>query len=283
MRRTLYGRRRSRGTIERSSSSRRSCGSSVDATGGGAGGGGGDGQDGRFPHQEPPPGDERQVGDPHRPELLAAAAPAGAIHQADQGHPHVVRQAFGEDHLLPDGGVCGAAADGEVVALHGHAPARDAALADDHVRGKEVHELLVVVRRLPGDRASLVECPSVEEAIDALANRQPAAAMLALDPLVPAHPARELLAPAQLLELGLPGHRRRGYSRGHEGAPATRGVFTSEIERGPLRGPLSCIETSPTPPKHHAGAGYPPNRSLVPTSARSGQSLSRYLLSLRAP
>ena len=53
------------------------------------------------------------------------------------GSAQVVREPLGPHHLLPDRGVGGAAADGEVVALHDRAPALDPALPDHHVRGQE--------------------------------------------------------------------------------------------------------------------------------------------------
>jgi hypothetical protein len=86
-----------------------------------------------------------------------------------------VRHALGVDGLLPDGGIGRAAADREVVALDDGAAAVDAPLADDRVRGEEVGELTVlVVGAAPGESTGLVEAARVEEAVDPLANRQPA-------------------------------------------------------------------------------------------------------------
>ena len=159
-------------------------------------------------HHEVEAGQRRHVGEAHLLERLDAAAAARAVHEPDEREAQVVGQALGVDGLLPDRGVGGAAADGEVVALHDRAAAVDAALADDRVRGQELGQLAVlVVGAAAGERSGLVEAARVEEPLDPLANRQPAGRVLALDPLLAAHPPRELLAPAQLLELGLPGHR----------------------------------------------------------------------------
>ena len=63
-------------------------------------------------------GQRRDVGEAHLLERLDAAAATGAVHEPDERQPQVVRHALRVDGLLPDGGVGGAAADGEVVALH---------------------------------------------------------------------------------------------------------------------------------------------------------------------
>ena len=123
-------------------------------------------------------------------------------------------EALGVDHLLPDGGVRRAAAHGEVVRLEDGATAVDPSLADDHVGRREVDELRALVLAAPGDRAGLVEAPVVDQAGHALADRQAAAGVLARDALLAAHAPRELLAPAQLLELGLPGHGAPEHTRG---------------------------------------------------------------------
>ena len=68
---------------------------------------------------------------------------------------------------------------------------------------------VLVVGPAAGERTGLVERARVEEALDALPDRQSSGRVLALDALLAAHPPRELLAAAQLLELGLPGHAGR--------------------------------------------------------------------------
>jgi len=51
-----------------------------------------------------------------------------------------------------------------------------------------------------------VERVPVEEAFDPLADREPAGLVLALDVLGAAHRARQLLAPLELFDLGIPIH-----------------------------------------------------------------------------
>ena len=83
----------------------------------------------------------------------------------------------------------------------------DPALPDHHVGRQEGLELAVLaVGRLAGDRARLVEAALVEQPLDPLPHRQPPAGVLALHALLAAHPPRQLLAAAQLLELRLPVH-----------------------------------------------------------------------------
>jgi hypothetical protein len=115
--------------------------------------------------------------------------------------------ALGPHHLLPDGGVGRPAADGEVVGLDHRATPVDAALADHRVGRQEARQLSrVVVLALARDGAGLVEAAGIEQALHALAHGELAGGVLARDALGPAHPARERLAAAQLVELGLPGH-----------------------------------------------------------------------------
>ena len=64
-----------------------------------------------------------------------------------------------------------------------------------------------VVLGLAGDGADLVEAAAIDQAVDALAHGEPAAVVLALDLVGAAHPPRQLLARAQLVELRLPAHR----------------------------------------------------------------------------
>jgi hypothetical protein len=79
----------------------------------------------------------------------------------------------------------------------------------DRVGRHEARQLArVVVLALARDGAGLVEAAGVEEALDALAHGELAGGVLARDALGPAHPAGELLAASQLVELGLPRHRQ---------------------------------------------------------------------------
>ena len=152
-------------------------------------------------------GDERHVRVAHLLERLDRAAAARPVHEPHQRQPQVVREPLGVDHLLPDGGVGRAAADGEVVALHDRRAALDLALPADHVgRGERAELAVLVVGRAARQRAGLVERARVEQPLDPLAHRPAARGVLARHPLLAAHLAGERLAAAQLLELGLPAH-----------------------------------------------------------------------------
>ena len=171
----------------------------------------------------------RDVGEAHGLERLDAAPAARAVDQAHERHAQLVGGALGPHHLLPDGGVGRSAADREVVGLDHRAAPVDAALADDHVGRQEARQLArVVVLALARQRAGLVEAAVVEQALDALAHGELAGGVLARDALGPAHLARELLAAAQLVELGLPRHR-------HAVCRTAAQVGSSGHDRRPLR------------------------------------------------
>ena len=108
--------------------------------------------------------------------------------------------------LLRDGRIGRAAAHGEVVADHHHRPAVDAAAAEHavgrrHVLQPAVRVVLAVARRCAPTSWKL---PASTSRVDALAHRQPAAVVLALD-LVGARPspAASALRRAQFVEFGL--------------------------------------------------------------------------------
>ena len=205
-------------------------------------------------HDQVEAGQRRHVREAHLLERLDAAAATRAVHEPDERKPQVVCHALGVDGLLPDGGVGRAAADREVVALDDGAAAVDATLADDRVRGEELGELAVLgVGAAPGERTGLVEAARVEEPVDPLANRQPARLMLPADALLAAHAPGELLAPAQLLELGLPGHAPGDPSA----AKGVRPVPCSRCLARTPRGRPSRAAPRPSraaPPRGRAGA-----------------------------
>jgi hypothetical protein len=152
-------------------------------------------------------GQRRDVGEAHGLQALDGAAAAGPVDQAHERLAQLVGGALGPHHLLPDGGVRGPAADGEVVGLDDGAAPVDATLADDHVGGHEALELAVlVVGADAGEPAGLVEGSVVEQPVDALADRELALRALARDALLTAHLVRQRLPAAEFLELGLPGH-----------------------------------------------------------------------------
>ena len=105
---------------------------------------------------------------------------------------------------------------GEVVAAYRHGAAVDAAAAHDEVGRHEVGEVAgLVVLRLAGDGADLVERAGIEQALDALAHGELAAVMLALDLVGAAHAVRQLFAAAQVVDLGLPAHRSASQRNSH--------------------------------------------------------------------
>jgi len=63
-----------------------------------------------------------------------------------------------------------------------------------------------VVLALAGDRTRLVKAARVEQSVQPLAHVVPPGRVLARDTLFATHALRQLLAPAQLVELGLPAH-----------------------------------------------------------------------------
>ena len=103
-----------------------------------------------------------------------------------------MREPLGVDHLLPDRGVGGAAADGEVVALHDRrggrrsGPGRTTMLA-----GSEVGRARRPRRRSPTPASAPVSWKRarVEQALDPLAHRQPAATRAGARP-APRRPSR---------------------------------------------------------------------------------------------
>ena len=171
------------------------------------------GHDRHVLHGDLHPGHVRHVGEAHLLERLDRAAAARAVDEPRQRQPQVVRHPLRVDHLLPDRGVRGAAADREVIRLHDEPAPVGLALPDDHVGRHERLELAVgAVARDAGQRARLVEGPRIEQPLDPLADGQLARGVLAIDARgavgVRAWVGRECLAPAQLLELGLPRHGR---------------------------------------------------------------------------
>lgn len=79
----------------------------------------------------------------------------------------------------------------------------------EDVRRREVHELVAFVGGEAGQGPDLVEGAGVAEPVDPLADGQPSLVVLALDALGSSHALGELGPPADLVELGLPGHEHQ--------------------------------------------------------------------------
>jgi hypothetical protein len=137
---------------------------------------------------------------------LDAPAAARSFDQTDDRQAKLVRHLFGVDLLEMDGRVGGAASNREVVAAHHDAPAVDRPRAGDDVGRREVDELIAFVGREPGQGADLVERAGIEQPLEAFANGESSLIVLPLDAFFAAHPARELLATADLFEFRFPGH-----------------------------------------------------------------------------
>ena len=138
---------------------------------------------------------------------LHRAAAAGAVDQPYDRQPKLVRHLLRHHLLLPDGGIGGAAAHREVVAADHDRSAVDPAASEHEIgRLQRLKLAVVAVAAAPRDRADLVEAVRVEQAVDALAHREPAGIVLALDLFGPAHLPGERLAPPQFFDLGFPAH-----------------------------------------------------------------------------
>ena len=152
------------------------------------------------------------------------AAAAGAFDEADEGEAELVGHLFGEDVFGADGGVGGAAADGEVVGDDDDGAVVNAAAADDDVGGGEVDEFAgIVVLGAAGDGAGFVEGAVVEEAVDPFASGEASAFVLALHFVGAAHLVGEGLTALEFVEFGLPGHGVVSPGRGLVGGPSMAG------------------------------------------------------------
>jgi hypothetical protein len=99
-------------------------------------------------------------------------------------------------------------------------------------RGHVLAPPVGVVLADAGDRAHFVEAVLVEQAVDALAHRQAAGVVLALDLVGPAHLVGHGGAPGQFVEFGVPGHRHRprcGCRGGAQSSAARSCFFTLPV------------------------------------------------------
>src|SRR4051794_27016280 len=105
---------------------------------------------------------------------------AGAFDHPDQRDAVFAGHVFRHLILVLDRSVGRSAADGEVIAEHDDRSAIDTAATEDAIGGHEAgHGALAgIVGRLAGYRADLEEGRRVEQVVDALAYREPAAGVL---------------------------------------------------------------------------------------------------------
>ena len=83
----------------------------------------------------------------------------------------------------------------------------DLAAAHDDVGRREIDQVVAsVIFRLAGDAADLAERTLVEQPVDALADGEPSAIVLALHLVGAAHALRHFLTAAQLVHFRLPAH-----------------------------------------------------------------------------
>jgi hypothetical protein len=109
--------------------------------------------------------------------------------------------------ILPDRGIRGAAAHGEVVGEdHRRAPVQRRPPGDGTGRQEALHLVIGRIGGAPGNLADLMEAARVCQKGDALAHGQLAAAALALDGFVAAHFLGQPFAPAELFNRFFPTH-----------------------------------------------------------------------------
>ena len=111
-------------------------------------------------------------------------------------------------HLLAaDRSVGGAAAHREVVASDDDRPPIDAPAPKHEIGRQERLQFAIrAVLRFAGEGADFVEAAWIEQRIDALAHRELASIVLALDLVRSAHLPRQRLAAAQFFDIGFPAH-----------------------------------------------------------------------------
>ena len=136
---------------------------------------------------------------------LDRAAAARTLDHADDRHAELGRHLLGHLVFCADRCVRRAAAHGKIVAKDHHRAVVDLAAAEHAVAWHEVdHVALLVVLGLAGHRAELVERAGIEHLVDALAHREPATGVLALDTILAAHLLCDALALGELVEFPLP-------------------------------------------------------------------------------
>lgn len=151
---------------------------------------------------------ERHVGAAELLERLDGPAASRAVQQADDRHPLGQRAALDVDLLGDQRKVGGTTFDREVVAGHDDAPAVDPPGAGDDARRHEGGELAVVVGRRARHGADLGEAAVIEQVVEPLPHGAPTVGPLPGDAFGAAELGGQVLAVRELIELGVPDHRR---------------------------------------------------------------------------
>src|SRR5438552_1652814 len=138
---------------------------------------------------------------------LDRTAAAGAFDDADDGQAEIVRHFLSHQRLSRDRGVRRAAAHGEIVADYDHGAAVDLAAAEYAIGRRQVLEpAVLVIFADAGNRPDLVKAVGIDQAVDALADGEPALVALPPDLVNASHLARERFAPSEVVEFRLPVH-----------------------------------------------------------------------------
>ena len=174
-----------------------------------------DGDDGGAPEQVVDAGPAADFGadDVGAAEFFKVAhAAAGGVEQAHEGDAVHVGVADRPAAFFADEAVGGAAADCEVVALHGDFAPVDERDADDAVGGRQGGEFVAVPLGAAGEDAGLAEAVGVDEQVDSLAHGELAAAFVEGDIVGAAHLSGQFGAALDFVEFGLP-RRLPGHGR----------------------------------------------------------------------
>src|SRR5581483_4367859 len=131
-----------------------------------------------------------------------------------------------------------AAAHGKIVADHNDRTSINLAATEHAVGGSGAFQLaLLVIFSNTGYGADFVEAFLVEQAVDALAHREPPLVVLPLDLVRAAHCARQGLPPGQFVKLRLPVH---SFLRGDFSGKLPKAAQLASADRG------RCCRRSPT-------------------------------------
>src|SRR5262249_36295371 len=136
-------------------------------------------------------------------------AAAGAFDQTNDRHAKPRGDLLRHFRLALDRGIRRAATQREVVAGDHDGPALQQAAAKYAVTRNERGDVApLVIRGLAGDAADFMEAAGVQQAIDAFANRQPAALMLPRDAFRPTQFTGQRAPMAEFGEFRFPPDRR---------------------------------------------------------------------------